>query len=63
MTTSWFKIKKDKIRWYRTASDYDVLRCISDKPECGYAGLHQAIDKPFALREAKKRGLKYETNN
>jgi len=46
-----------KVRIYRAASDAEVLHCLSDKPQCGFAVIHQAIDRPFALREARRRGL------
>ena len=51
------QIIRMKIKWYKQASNEKILFCINDKPICGYAVFHQAIDKPFAIREAKKRGI------
>ena len=54
---------RDKIRWYRAASDETILRCITDRPQCGYAEIHRQIDLPFAKREAKKRRLDENINS
>jgi hypothetical protein len=54
------QFRKNKIRWYRQASDEDIMRCITDRPKCAFAGIHQQLDMPFALREAKRRGLSFQ---
>jgi hypothetical protein len=48
---------KNKILWYKKASDEDVRRCVTDRPYCGFAAFHQAIDMPLAIREARRRGI------
>lgn len=50
-------IAREKIQYYRQASDDEVMRCLTDNPQCAFAGLHQMIDIPYAKREAKRRGL------
>lgn len=54
--SSW-KIAKNFISYYRKASNEEILFVLNDQPLCAYAGIHQAICRPYALREAKKRGL------
>ncbi len=59
--SSW-KIAKNFISYYRNAPDDEILFVLNDKPLCAYAGLHQIICQPYALREAKKRGLIHDKN-
>ena len=53
-----WRVRRNKIQIYRVATDAQLMLCINDRPECAFASIHQAIDLPFAMREAKRRGLK-----
>lgn len=54
---SFWKVAKDFIKYYKKASNEEILFVLNDKPLCFYGGIHQAVCKPFALREAKKRKI------
>lgn len=58
--TEWptlYEFRRSIIRDYRARSDAMVLRTINDRPLCFYGELPRRIDLPFAIREARRRGI------